>query len=256
MLKEILFIGLLFLYKTSICQDVTVTQSIPSSAIPGNDMVVEITINKGTLTGFMKYFQEVPEGFTATDIDSKSGSFTFAENGIKIVWLSPPSDASFVISYKINIPASATGNKSFSGKISYILENERKAFEIEPSTVSFGSADVADIKPALSSPDPLKEIPKTETSKTEMPTPTKVPATATVQNIGKTYRVQIGAYNLNPAISNVLEISKIVLDNGMTKYFSGNFTSYDEAVKRKAEVTSKGFPGAFVVQFQDGKILK
>jgi len=316
MYSKILLAALLLLVKTSFCQTVTATLNIPASANPGTDMIVEVSVNKGSSNGFMKYFQEIPAGFTAVDIDSKSGSFTYADNGVKIVWITPPSEPTFVISYKINVPASATGTKSFTGKVSYIQENERMAYEIPPVTVSFGGAPVASIpkaetpkpevkvetpKPVAETPKPevvktetpvIAETPKSEVVKTEVPkaetpkpvitkveptkteivanekptptpkpvvvvpAPNKIPVTAAPQTGGKSYRVQIGAYNLNPVISNVLEISKVTLDNGMTKYFSGNFTNYDDAVKRKNEVTAKGFPGAFIVQFVDGKIVK
>ena len=61
---------LLFLSAGLVAQDITGTQKIPTRALPGTDFIVETTINKGKINGFMKFFQEIPEGFTATEIES------------------------------------------------------------------------------------------------------------------------------------------------------------------------------------------
>jgi hypothetical protein len=54
----------------------------------------------------------------------------------------------------------------------------------------------------------------------------------------------------------VPEITTVVLENGITKYFSGNFSIYEDAVKRRKEMVEKGFQGAFIVAFENGKIVK
>ena len=103
---------LLFLTTGLFAQDITATQKIPVSAMPGTDFIVETTINKGKSKDFMKFFQEIPEGFTATEIESKNGTFTFADGGAKIVWITPPSEETFIIKYKITVNGGVSGKKS------------------------------------------------------------------------------------------------------------------------------------------------
>jgi hypothetical protein len=109
---------------------------------------------------------------------------------------------------------------------------------------------------------PTEEKPKTEEIKKTAPVvntklENKIPATAAATSIsGKTYRVQIGAFSQKPKLDGVTEPSSVLLDNGMTKYFSGNFKTYEEAKKRKTEMIEKGFTGAFIVSFENGKIVK
>ncbi|MBA3706045.1 MAG: SPOR domain-containing protein, partial [Bacteroidetes bacterium] len=98
--------------------------------------------------------------------------------------------------------------------------------------------------------EPIKKEAKTP------PTKANVPVTAIPSSMGKTYRVQVGAFNSKPALKGVPEPSKVVLDNGTTKYFSGNFATYAEAARRKKQLIEKGFSGAFVVSFENGKIVK
>lgn len=295
MLKRILLPILIFISYAGIAQDLTATIKAPGSVQPGNDLTVEITVNKPGVSGFMKYFQELPAGYSATDLDSKGGSFSYADNGAKIIWITPPSSDQFVITYKINVPATASGNLPLGGKFSYVLGNERKMFELPGQTVAVGSGT------GSASSEPVKEIaketpppvePKTEEPKStpppaeekklvndtpapppveEKPTPVetkketpvvvtpvnKAPTSAAPSSTpGRSYRVQIGAFNQKPHIDGVPQPSTVVLDNGMTKFFSGNFKTYEEAKKRKMEMLDKGFQGAFIVSFENGKIVK
>jgi hypothetical protein len=266
---------------SSYSQELTATAKIQNAPSGGNDIIVEISVNKPGIDGFIKYFQELPAGYVATDIDSKGGNFTNADNGAKIVWTSPPADQ-FVISYKITPPSGAQASLSIGGKFSYIVGNERKTFELTPvsmgnnSSINSGSVSSGTTPPkeaAKENPEPKtdkpvipenkqpEEKPKPVEVKKETPVITppsnKVPTTATpASNSGKSYKVQIGAFSAQPKIDGVPEQSKLVLENGVTKYFSGNFKTYEEAAKRKKEMIEKGFPGAFVVSFENGKIVK
>ena len=281
MVKQLVFSFLILIKVGAFAQDLTATQTVPSSVAAGSSYTTEVTINRGSINGFMKFFQELPEGFTAAEIDSKGGSFSFADNGAKIVWIAPPNEPTYTISYKVNVPADASGPKSLVTKFSYIHNNERKIFEFEPKTITIEGSGGAS-KPVVTTPvTPAKPIANTP------PTPTSTPAVATKQATpvakptvappvtpaampssstpakttppvaaGKTYRVQIGAFSAKPKLGDVGEITTVVLDNGVTKYFSGNFNTIEEATKRKEEVSKKGFPGAFVVSFENGKIVK
>ena len=56
--------------------DVTVTQNIPNNIKPGEEVTVEITVNKEGVGGFAKVQQTLPEGFTAEVVDSKGATFS------------------------------------------------------------------------------------------------------------------------------------------------------------------------------------
>ena len=49
---------------------------------------------------------------------------------------------------------------------------------------------------------------------------------------------------------NVLELNS---QDGLYKYFTGSFSTFDEAAKYKIEMLSKGFQGSFIAAFKDGK---
>ena len=77
MVKQFVFSLLILITTGAFAQDLTATQSIPSSVAAGSSFTVEVTINRGSINGFMKFFQELPPGFTAAEVDSKNGTFSF-----------------------------------------------------------------------------------------------------------------------------------------------------------------------------------
>lgn len=71
------------------------------------------------------------------------------------------------------------------------------------------------------------------------------------------YRIQLGLFKNQPnpvALSQLPAIRKTVLENGQgTRYFSGQFATYDEAAKYVTVARELGFNGAFVVAFLKGE---
>jgi hypothetical protein len=272
MLRAALCAFFLLLGNILFSQDFKASMKLPSGYESGKEFTVEVVVTKGGLNGFMKFYQEVPAGSSASSLEVRGGSFTFADNGVKIVWISPPAEPEFTISYKLTINAS--GPQTIGGKFSYIKENERKTFDIPVVQLGEGKAKQAEpadagepkkeIKKSQPKIDPRKEEPvvalpttkKEEKVVSEAPPQARIPVTAAA-GAGKTYRVQIGAFAAKPKkIEGVSDISTVVLENGITKYFSGNFSTYEAAAKRKTELIAKGFQGAFIVAFENGKIVK
>ena len=75
--------------------------------------------------------------------------------------------------------------------------------------------------------------------------------------VGKiTFRIQIGAYKValsKDIFKGVPNVVSFTSNDGWTRYFSGSFTSYKDAVKHQNDMLLRGFEGSFVVTFKDGK---
>ncbi len=71
------------------------------------------------------------------------------------------------------------------------------------------------------------------------------------------YRIQIGVFRNHPnaeTLKKIPPISKIPMpDKGLTKYYSGHYTSYKEAEKHITDIRETGFTGAFIVAFYNGQ---
>ena len=75
---------------------------------------------------------------------------------------------------------------------------------------------------------------------------------------GLAFRVQLGAFKNKPnsdKYNNIPELF-IIDSNGIYKYMSGSFNSFEEAARHKVKMVIAGFNGAFVVAYKDGERVK
>jgi hypothetical protein len=126
----------LLIYQFFFAGDITVTQTAPAAAKPESEFTVELTIKKGSTTGFAKLQQELPEGFTAVQDKSNGASFTFNNQAVKFIWMSLPNEAEFKVSYKVKVAAGINGDQSIGGKFSYVTDNTKQTADIAPVTVT------------------------------------------------------------------------------------------------------------------------
>lgn len=117
----------------------TINQNIPASLAPGTEAKVTVTIDKGDITGFAKLQIDLPDGLTATAIETKGASFTFADGKVKFIWMSLPATPTFKVSYTLSAAATASGVQRINGRFSYIEGNERKVQELAPSMIDLGA---------------------------------------------------------------------------------------------------------------------
>ncbi|MGE0561511.1 MAG: hypothetical protein AB7O47_06810 [Flavobacteriales bacterium] len=145
--------------------DVTATQKIPDKIKAGEEVTVEVVITKEDVSGFAKFQQTLPKGFTVEVVDAKGATFSFKEDVVKFIWMALPADKEFTISYKIKSTQDLSGSFSIGGKFSYISDNERKNIDIPESSISIVKEEeiVEEVKE-----DPKTTISEVE-SKTEEP---------------------------------------------------------------------------------------
>jgi hypothetical protein len=116
---------------------VSASRSLSTGSVAQDGSVtVSVTIHKGALSGFAKLEEIIPTGFTATEGEKKTASFTFVDNKMKMVWLSLPSDSVFTITYQLVAGASASGNQSVTGKFSFVANGGAEHYEINATTFS------------------------------------------------------------------------------------------------------------------------
>lgn len=138
MLRNIvLFLNLfiLLIYQALVSNTVSINQKSPENVKAGEEFTVELTISKGTIAGFAKFQQDLPEGFTASSGDAKGGSFSFSEQKVKFIWMSLPADAEFKISYKVKVADNVSGEFSFNGVFSYLENNDKKNAEMPAKSI-------------------------------------------------------------------------------------------------------------------------
>ncbi len=146
MLKYIILlinsISILF-YNIFFGDGVTVTPRLPTNAKPGTEFTAEMVIKKGATSGFSKLQVDLPQGFTAKELDSKGGTFSFVNGAVKYIWTALPSDEEFTVKFIIVADASCEGTKTVQGKFSYILNNTKQQVDFGPVDVIMGGAAAA-----------------------------------------------------------------------------------------------------------------
>lgn len=94
---------------------------------------------------------------------------------------------------------------------------------------------------------------KTETGKAGTETPGDFSSDVKVE--GTVYRIQLGAFKKKVsrnAFGDINDVVAVPTDNGVTRYYTGQFNNFNDAAKYKIDLVTKGYTGAFIVAFKDG----
>ncbi len=282
-MKKFYYLTLLLSTSLLFKAQVTMLTNMPKSIAPNANIVLEIKINKGTISNFAKYQLDVPAGVTVTEGDSRTGNFTFENNRAKIVWVSIPVETEFIITMKLSA-GNTNGATTFNQKFYFLDNGTKKEVESEPLSVTFdgSGATVATSLPNTTQTNTTSTTPtettavvvktettsttatptettvvKTETtSTTSTPTETKTATTITPAT-GLVYKIQLGAFGVPPDKSKFKGVSNVQISNeaGLFKALVGNYNSKDEALKKREELIAKGFNG-FIVAYQNGVRVK
>lgn len=126
----------LLMYQLFFADGITVTQKAPSTAKAETEFTIELTIKKGSTTGFAKLQQELPAGFTAVEDKNSGASFTFNNQNVKFIWMSLPNEQEFKVSYKVKVAEGVTGDQIIGGKFAYVTDNQKQNVEINSVTIS------------------------------------------------------------------------------------------------------------------------
>lgn len=273
-MKKLLTIFALTSFSTIFSQ-IAINANFPSSMNPGSSIDADVKINKGTIGNFAKYQMDVPLGFMISSVDPKGGNFTFENQRAKIVWVSVPNEPEFTIKLKVQANSDAI-TATFLQKFYYLENNEKKEVEATPVVIAIsGVSSIAAntpvetkvVKAIVTETKPVETIvTETKTVKTVV-TETKPVKVAPVESAsakktsfsstseaGVTFKVQIGAYTIQPNKSKFSGAGNVNIDliNGMHKVTTGNFKTKEDAVKFRDQLQSKGFNNCFIAKYKNG----
>ncbi len=147
----------LLLFNLFFAGDITITQDLPTRMDPGTEVRVTVTVNKDQVSGFAKLQIDLPPGFSATAIETRGASFTFAEGKAKFIWMAMPAQPSFKVSYTLSADAHASGTYPITGRLSFIEDNERKTADMVQSSIVVGNAAIASTLAAAPASDAAEE---------------------------------------------------------------------------------------------------
>ena len=140
-----------------------------------NEVIVNLLINKGNLSGFGKVQEQIPVGYRAESIKSKNSIFTYKNHIVKFLWMNMPNnsgDDNFVVSYKL-IPEGEIPDEEFQiiGTFSYAESDRTKTINIAERSVDLEKGEEEPLLVQATTepePEPTKPI----SSYTPAPEPT------------------------------------------------------------------------------------
>jgi hypothetical protein len=251
---------------------------------------VEIVIHKKEGEHTARFTDNIPEGYTVTNISASNAKFMYSNGQATFIWNELPAEKTFKISYTLEATGSEYGNPAVEGMLVYGAEGESQTSiatndggfliptsqEVSPSpsadmtaattpssttannTSAITPEDVAHTTPAESVPDVIasnlvaQETEKTASSKliTNIPQPQK----------GIFYKIQIAATRKSPARNDQYFESRyhlgqhvdITEHEGWRKYMLGNFDTFMSANDFSLRLREK-IPDAFVVAYRGGE---
>ncbi len=119
-------------------EDVEISHNIPDYLIAGSSYDVDITIQKGEITGFAKFQMEVPDGIEVKSVEINNSSFTFSDGVVKNIWMTIPTTSEIILSYKFNVAPNYQGTGTVKAQFVYIKENERYSVGMNDHNVTVG----------------------------------------------------------------------------------------------------------------------
>ena len=122
---------------TALFSQITIVSNIPANITAGASIDAEVKLTKGAVGNFAKYQLDAPLGYVVTPVEIKGGNFTFENQRAKIVWVSVPSEAEFILKFKIQANSDAANPGTFSQKFYYLENNEKK--EVEGTSAALSS---------------------------------------------------------------------------------------------------------------------
>ena len=107
---------------------------------------VTLEFDKKNIQGFAKITERIPEGFTASENDSKGGVFSFKDKEVKVLWMALPQNESFSVVYDIEAENSIeNGNYTISGYFSYLENAVTNKYDIHESNFELNVEHLADL---------------------------------------------------------------------------------------------------------------
>jgi cell division septation protein DedD len=111
-------------------QDVEITINHPSQVRAGEDFLVTVTIQKGDLTDYSRFSQDLPLGLTATNVSSPNADFSFDNQRIRVIWLKLPDNPEVSVSYRVQVNERLKGTFMMGGVFAYVVDDERKFLNV------------------------------------------------------------------------------------------------------------------------------
>lgn len=114
-------------------QEVSISVDYPEQVKAGEIFELTVTINKGALSDYSRFSQDLPPGLTASNVHSPNADFSFDNQRIRVIWLKLPDESEIKIAYNVMVDERLTGSFMLGGVFAYVVDEERKFLNFDKS---------------------------------------------------------------------------------------------------------------------------
>ncbi len=130
----------------SFFSDVSVYMNTAGQVEAGNEILVEVTLDKSDFESFARFQQDIPGGLTPEPVKTANADFSFKDQKVKFIWLKLPSEQKVTVSYKLKVDQRLKGTFNLGGTFSYIANNERKSVQVASKAIAINPSLSVDPK--------------------------------------------------------------------------------------------------------------
>lgn len=115
---------------------ITVKGNIPTNMVAGQEVAIEIKVNKGGMNGFAKLQLELPEGILVKEADEVGANYNYNSGIAKWVWAALPMESEITVKVTLFVEENVSGAKTLAAKYSFVENNVKRVVEMEPAEVN------------------------------------------------------------------------------------------------------------------------
>lgn len=130
----------------SVFSTIGINMNAPEQIEAGNEILVEISLDKSDFDSFARFQQEIPAGLTPIPVETANADFSFENQKVKFIWLKLPSEQKINISYKLKVDQRLKGSFNLNGTFSYIADNQRESVNVTPKNITITPSSTIDPK--------------------------------------------------------------------------------------------------------------
>ena len=130
----------------SVFTDIDVRMNAPGQIEAGNEILIQISLDKSDFDSFARFQQEIPAGLTPIPVETANADFSFKDQKVQFIWLKLPSEQSIKISYKLKVDQRLKGSFNLNGTFSYIADNQRESVSVNPQNITITPSSTIDPK--------------------------------------------------------------------------------------------------------------
>ncbi|MDA9312789.1 hypothetical protein N9515_00445 [Vicingaceae bacterium] len=248
--------------------------------IEGGSYEVTLTLNKNGLKSFGKVEDFLPPNYSATELESGEGIFSFKNNVVKILWMTLPENQGFEVKYALQSNPDGLDSAIIHGVFSYLDKDQSIQSDVAPTKFKnfLVEEQIADAINKNNSSEnesinnnPIDQVSNTESEAILASTQESIPTsneelTRQITNIPApesaiAYKIQIAAshkeVNQKYFIErhNINEPVAIEFHKTWYKYTVGSFPIYKEARDKRNQVWAENnkINDAFVTAYNSGE---